>query len=1016
MNVSPRECDLSCDPTDARRLVVSGPLGVKLATDVNSDNNCVTTDGGKCSGGVATQSSDKISIRNSHRLGTWNVRGLLGHGKLTIVESEMTNHKISILGVCETHMRGQGYFKTGSGNIMYFSGPEDESRNGVAFILPQHINKHVLGYNPVTDRIITLKLNTKPCIVNLVQIYAPTAQADENCLEDFYGSLANTLESIPNREITIILGDWNAKIGATSADDHIRNVVGKFGLGVRNERGEKLLEMCIERKLSIMNTFFQHHPRRMYTWRSPGDRYRNQIDYIMINNRWKSSICNTKTFPGADCGSDHNLLVAWFALRLKIIKRTTSLKPRQLDPLARPLFREYVETKLKPILQCNEHPNQQWESLKTTIFDGLNQHQPKHTEHRNKTWLSDRTWKLVQNRKDLKCKGLQNDEVMEQYSTISKDIKRSSRQDMNNFILNLCREVESHALKMQPSDLFKKVRMISRQFKPKSWIIEDKDGKPLHELDKVVDRWREYCEDLYRHHDTHTDPSKVPVDLLREPPILRSEVTSAIAALKNRKAPGPDEITAEILKTLGDAGIDMLHNICNGVWTTTEWPRDWTKSVILPLHKKGSTKKCDNYRTLSLISHASKILLQIINARIRHYLDWQIPQEQAGFVKGKGTREQILNVRQLIEKANEFNVPFMMCFVDYSKAFDCVNWKRLWEVLNTMGVPKHLILLLQGLYLNSQGTVRIEAAVSKSFSFGKGVRQGCILSPILFNIYGEHIIRQTCEDWEGGININGTKITNLRYADDTILLAANETELCSLFDRMERNSKDLGLSINRSKTKVMVVDRASKLTLSGTHNLEIVNNFIYLGSTISNTGSCEDEIRRRIGMSKSAMSQLERIWKDRKITNKTKIALVSSLVFSIFLYGAETWTLKTADRKRIDAFEMWCWRKLLRIPWTARRTNKSVLEELKIAKKPRLSNICLRRIFEFFGHIARKPGDDLQKLIVTGIVDGKRPRGRSPMRWSDQIRSTLSMNVSEAVHVAENRSRWRNIVKKKVIS
>lgn len=357
----------------------------------------------------------------------------------------------------------------------------------------------------------------------------------------------------------------------------------------------------------------------------------------------------------------------------------------------------------------------------------------------------------------------------------------------------------------------------------------------------------------------------------------------------------------------------------------------------------------------------------------------------------------------------------MMCFIDYSKAFDCVDWKHLWQILVEMGVPKHLIVILQGLYTNSLGVVRIDSTTSNPFAFGKGVRQGCILSPVLFNIYGEHIIRKTCEEWSGGININGTKINNLRYADDTILFAADEAEMCTLMNRMEQYSNEVGLCINRAKTKVMVVDRASKLELRGTLNLEIVDHFVYLGSSISNNGSCEKEIRRRIGMAKNAMSRLDRIWKNRTISHKTKTTLVNSLVFSIFLYGAETWTLKAKDRQRVDAFEMWCWRKLLRIPWTAHRTNVSILKELQLERKPRLSTVCLRRVLEFFGHIARKPGDNLQKLIVTGKVEGKRQRGRSLMRWSDQIRSTLDINMSDAVHVAESRSRWRNIVRDKLL-
>ncbi|KAJ8718731.1 hypothetical protein PYW07_016287 [Mythimna separata] len=135
--------------------------------------------------------------------------------------------------------------------------------------------------------------------------------------------------------------------------------------------------------------------------------------------------------------------------------------------------------------------------------------------------------------------------------------------------------------------------------------------------------------------------------------------------------------------------------------------------------------------------------------------------EQAGFVKGKGTREQILNVRQIVEKAKEFDTPVIMCFVDYNKAFDCVNWGCLWRVLHELEVPDHLIALLRTLYDSSQGVVRVDKITSKPFKFHRGVRQGCILSPILFNIYGEYIMRRTCENWEGGITVGGVKMTNL---------------------------------------------------------------------------------------------------------------------------------------------------------------------------------------------------------------------------------------------------------------
>ena len=132
-------------------------------------------------------------------------------------------------------------------------------------------------------------------------------------MEAFFGQLNRTINTLPRQEVLIILGDMNAKIGkATTIEDHLKQIIGPFGLGTLNERGDRMLQFCQEQSLTIANTLFEHHNRRLYTWKSPGDRYRNQIDYIMVRSRWKSGIRKCSTYPGADCGSDHQLLVMQF--------------------------------------------------------------------------------------------------------------------------------------------------------------------------------------------------------------------------------------------------------------------------------------------------------------------------------------------------------------------------------------------------------------------------------------------------------------------------------------------------------------------------------------------------------------------------------------------------------------------------------------------------------------------------------------------------------------------------------
>ena len=138
----------------------------------------------------------------------------------------------------------------------------------------------------------------------------------------------------------------------------------------------------------------------------------------------------------------------------------------------------------------------------------------------------------------------------------------------------------------------------------------------------------------------------------------------------------------------------------------------------------------------------------------------------------------------------------------------------------------------------------------------------------------------------------------------------------------------------------------------------------------------------------------------------TKKRLVKTLVFSVFLYGAETWTLRSYERSRVDAFEMWCWRRLLRIPWTAHRTNESILSELRITT--RLSTICIRRILTYFGHVVRRDSDNLEKTMLLGRVEGSRGRGRTPIRWTDQVKEATGTAISVAIRMATDRAQWSN--------
>ncbi|GFR58414.1 retrovirus-related Pol polyprotein from type-2 retrotransposable element R2DM [Elysia marginata] len=230
-----------------------------------------------------------------------------------------------------------------------------------------------------------------------------------------------------------------------------------------------------------------------------------------------------------------------------------------------------------------------------------------------------------------------------------------------------------------------------------------------------------------------------------------------------------------MIKVSGDPGVELYHKLCLKIWETEQWPEERRKSVFVTLPKKGDLQQCSNYRTIALISHASKILHKITMKRLENTISREVNETQAGFRPNRGTRDQIMNLRNMIEKTRETNTEMYMCFIDYTKAFDCVSHNKLLSDLKIFKVHYKVINLKQDLYKKQMATVCPEEGTSDWFPIKRGVRQGCILSLSLFCIYTERIMREVEHDGQHldfqAIKMNGEEIKELRYADDTALIS-----------------------------------------------------------------------------------------------------------------------------------------------------------------------------------------------------------------------------------------------------
>ena len=550
------------------------------------------------------------------------------------------------------------------------------------------------------------------------------------------------------------------------------------------------------------------------------------------------------------------------------------------------------------------------------------------------------------------------------------------------------------------------VKNLRKSFTPRQRNIEDEKGRLLTDLQDILERWKTYTEKLY------TEDSDVgeDVDLVDHsyPPILVEEVKEAIRRLPQGKATGHDDLPAELIKMDSDIIAKVFCTLCNKVIETGEWPEDWRRSVFITIPKVKGTVRCDEHRMIALISHASKILLRILLNRLQRVADEQIADVQMGFRKGFGTRDQIFNLRLIMEKARESSVPLYMAFIDYKKAFDSVKQKTLWKILKDMGLCVTTVYSLKQLYEQQRAAVRVEGDISDWFSISKGVRQGCLVSPLSFNCYSEHVMRESADEasWIG-ITIGGRTINNLRYADDIVLIATSASDLQQLIDKVATVSHSYGLEVSTRKTKILLTDdvAANHTFWCNGEVLDQVDSFRYLGALITSTGDCSTEIRSRLGKARTMLTSLNSLWKDRALNSDTKGRLLRALVWPAATYGCETWTVKAADKKRIASFEMTAYRRMLRISWTEHRTNQSILEQLNTT--PRLLEEIQRRKLQYFGHVAR--ADSLCTTVLHGRIAGTRKRGRPRRRWTDDIKDWTGSSLAECVRAAQDRTCWRTM-------
>uniref|UniRef100_A0A8D8R6E3 Craniofacial development protein 2 n=1 Tax=Cacopsylla melanoneura TaxID=428564 RepID=A0A8D8R6E3_9HEMI len=828
------------------------------------------------------------------KIGTWNVRTMNREENLENLKREMDKQKINVMGLSEVRWRGEGEVISGEYKMIYKGGTKKEK--GVGFIYEKCMDKNVVKVLVKSDRVIAIKFKTDPVDTLIIQVYMPTSKpgTDEE-VEEVYKQIEEVIDENGRGQVrSIVMGDWNSVVG----NESVSNIVGKYGLGKQNERGERLIGFCEASGLWISNTWFQHHKRRLYTYKNPGDRNRYQIDYILTNQRYKNSIINVKTYPGADVDSDHNLLAAELRTRLKHVKKKANCKKWNTEKLRSNEVEQYqseIEEKLKDIIS-QDGVKEEWNVMKDTILDSLEKHIGKKTERTRKEWITQEMLDKMEERRMWKKDS--TEEGRKQYKKLNNDLRRETDKAREKWMEEQCEKIEELEKYSKTEEMYKIVKNLTKR-KPKPIAkqgMKKKDGILTSNVEENKEIWIEYIKELY---DSQANDSMNDMENQDEATengmgsrIEEWEVRKAIKELKFNKALGSDNIPSEALKALGPCAITRITQLMNQIYDTGIWPEDLLKTVLVPLPKKPNATQCKDFRTISFICHLTKAITRIIIKRIEGKVEKHLGEDQFGFRKGKGTRDAMGCMRMMGERMIDVDKNLYVCFIDWEKAFDRVEWNILLRVLKEIELNWKDRRLIRELYKGQKVVVRVEDEETEEITIGRGVRQGCCMSPSLFNLYAEKLLEEALRDTPG-IQVGEEHVKNLKYADDQAVLAKSERALQDMIDNINEAGKRFGMKINAGKTKVMKIGKREgriHLTLEG-QELEQVENFRYLGGLIKSNGSCTEEIRSRIGMGKIAFEKVKDLLTARRTPLKLRKRFAKCYVWSVVLYGAETWTL-----------------------------------------------------------------------------------------------------------------------------
>jgi hypothetical protein len=744
-------------------------------------------------------------------VGCWNVNTLSDNkpGREDILADDLVKHRVDIIGLSEVRKPGTGAKTIRSScdtaYTLHYSGHAKNRVNGVGLALSQYARKALIYVNTISDRLMVARFRQGAEFVSVVVCYAPTEDTGAAAKNVFYSALNNAVAAISKKDFVFVVGDLNAGVGAQRAGWE-RFLGPNTASGARNDNGTRLLQFCAEHNLRLSNTFFAKKRSHLVTWSSNAGNCEKTLDYILVRGRHFSWTQDVRVFQQTALPTDHHLLLATVKLKLSTVKQPPRKRKFDVKRLRDQATALDYRTRVSELLVASgpsegASADEMWTKMKDAIAkagqDTIGYAKSKKTDR----FASATTNALIVQ--------LHRTSSKRDRKRLGQQIRRSSRKDEESYWSSAAVKLQQAFDNGDSKTLFRLMREMGGGGAAVTETVYASDGTLLHDKDACLRRWKSYFDELLNksapavkdHVLIAEAAAAVPDVRISTAPPTEDEVRKVIGGLKDGKAAGLDLIPPEFFKTACDEIVPYFTSLLNKIWETSDAPEELQECALGPVFKKGDRKECSNHRGIAVLPIACKVLGIIILGRLVRVLDEKTAETQAGFRPGRGTIEQILFLRQVLERRCEHKKETVMAFLDFSAAFDSVDRSMLWDLLRVAGVPRLYVDLIRSMYEKTKCRIKAYGRLSDAFQVRTGVRQGDVLSPLLFLRAIDYVIQKAAAPNDGVLLGEGIKAATAEYADDVALIGESVQQLQAHIDGFQAAAEFVGLSLNERKCK-----------------------------------------------------------------------------------------------------------------------------------------------------------------------------------------------------------------------